>query len=294
MQLLQKLFKTANETTTSSSIPSISKKETVNRQKAKSKDIVLFGICRESSRRRADKSKSRSKTFSLFNILCNRKDISKEYFYSTIHLRRVRSCHRRQHFEYCMKMKKESLKRGLSFSHKAGSSVTANHVGTTQVLPITDSSRSTSLSSTNDKDRCSGADKKEKPKGDKAKTISKMKELLRWAAANKSAEKGGKYISRKVFNFRNRPALKAVPDDDQLSNDSPKISFRWEVESCSTTCSAYSAMSMPNPPTKNNEQSIKINFTSANSTPIHLDQCPAAAAKLNWITTDSEFVVLEL
>lgn len=90
-----------------------------------------------------------------------------------------------------------------------------------------------------------------------------------------------------VFNnFRNRAALKAVPDDDQMSNESPKISFRWEVESCSTTSSAYSAISMPASLTKN-DQSFNINFPSVKSTPLHIDQCPAAG-KLNWITSDSE------
>ncbi|KAF3655591.1 putative polygalacturonase-like [Capsicum annuum] len=273
--LIQKLFKNTNEYTTSSH--SISKKETVNHQKAKSKEIVLFGICRgNSSRKSGDKSRSRSKNFNIFNILC-RKDISKEYFYSTVKLRRVGSYHRSQYFEYCMKMKKENHTRGLSISHKEDSSVTENHVGNTQILPVTDSAPSSS--SLNNKDRCSGAEVREKCKGDKAKTISKMKELLRWAAAAKS-DKGSKYIASKVFKFRNRAALKSVPDDDQLSNDSPKISFRWDVESCSTT---YSAMSMPDSSTKN-EQSIQINFASLNSTPVHINQCP----KLNWITTDSE------
>lgn len=44
------------------------------------------------------------------------------------------------------------------------------------------------------------SDKKEKPKGDKTKTLSKMKELLRWVAVAKS-EKGGKFMGRKVHFF---------------------------------------------------------------------------------------------
>jgi len=50
-------------------------------------------------------------------------------------------------------------------------------------------------------EKCSTLEKKDKVKGDKAKAISRMKELLRWAASAKS-EKAGKYIGRKV-NFLN-------------------------------------------------------------------------------------------
>lgn len=81
--------------------------------------------------------------------------------------------------------------------------------------------------------------------------------------------------------MRNKSTLKSVPDDDQLSNDSPKISFRWEVESCSTTSSVYSAISMASS-TKNNNVDQTM---SLNSTPLHnID----AARPGNWITTDSE------
>lgn len=117
-----------------------------------------------------------------------------------------------------------------------------------------------------------------------------MKEFLKWAAAAAQAEKGGKYIGRKVKHLRNKSALKTVPDYDQLSNESPKISFRWDMESCSTTSSAYSVISMT--------YSMRINdpvFASAavsvNSTPSH---AIARSGRGNWITTDSEFVVLEL
>ncbi|KAL3828128.1 hypothetical protein ACJIZ3_016930 [Penstemon smallii] len=180
-----------------------------------------------------------------------------------------------------MKMKKEDIARGLGITHKADSTT---HVGN-KVLPITDTTQS------NNNDECTKIDKKEKSKGDKSKALLRMKELLKWAAAVK-AEKGGKYISRKVLQFRNRSAaLKAIPYDDQLSNDSPKISFRWDLESSSTISSAYSAISIAS--SLKPDQISKVN--SMNSTPLHVrDEMMMMARAGNWITTDSEFVVLEL
>ncbi|XP_049343485.1 uncharacterized protein LOC125807792 [Solanum verrucosum] len=282
MQILQWLFKNANETNFNTNS---SKKQVVTDEEVKSQGIVLFGISRK-KRNRAGKSANSCccNILNLFNTL-RRKDIEKDYFYSTIRLKRLESSRRKQQFVDCMKMKKQSLTRGLSFRRKSDSA-------TAKVLPVSDGHKEQNFN----------ADKKEKANGDKIKTLSKMKELIRWAAAAAKSQKGGKYFGQKIFyvvtnenvpgpesvatlskvlHLRDRSDLKAVPNDDQLSYDSPKISFRWDVDQ------NYSAISV----TKNH-QSIKN--SPFNSTMVHIDQCPAATRKGNWVTTDSEFVVLEL
>ncbi|XP_048430139.1 uncharacterized protein LOC125472543 [Pyrus x bretschneideri] len=201
-------------------------------------------------------------------------------------------------------MKKEDIARGLGISSTKADSANVGN----KVLPVTDSTLSTSTSTNA---QCGTSEKKETLKGDRTKTLSRMKELLRWAAASKS-DKGGKYFPRKVrfyffvwlnfidnhfvFSFRflvmqfqNRATLKAVPYDDQLRNDSPKIRFRWDLESCSTSSSAYTALSTAS--SLKNDQIISL--PSLNSTKFqHLDDLEPR--KGNWITSNSEFVVLEL
>lgn len=223
MQILRWLFKNANDTNSS-------KKEVVTEEEVKSQDIVLLDISRKKGNQAGKSGKSRCKILNLFKTL-RRKDMAADYFYSTIRVKRMGSWH-------CMKMKKQRLTSGLSFRRKADSA-------TAKVLPVSDAVR-TAASKNGHKEQNLSADQKEKADGDKIETVSKMKELIKWAAAAKS-QKGGKYFGRKT-----------VPDDDELSYGSPKISFRWDVDQSS----------------------------SANM--VYKDQCPTPTTKGNWVTTDSE------
>ncbi|XVF72214.1 hypothetical protein PTKIN_Ptkin12aG0102200 [Pterospermum kingtungense] len=176
MQILQWLFKGAQNTT---STPS--NKGTT--QEHKSKSIIL------SKHRR-----SKSRKFKPLIFLCNR-DVAKACFYGTIYLRRpCRSSDRRQHCTQSIKMKKEDAAKGLVVSQRSDSATQAGN----KVIPLSEVALSSSTTTNND--QFSSNEKKDKLKGNKTKTLSRMKELLRWAAAAKS-EKGGKFIGRKVPKF---------------------------------------------------------------------------------------------
>ncbi|KAK7292988.1 hypothetical protein RJT34_15848 [Clitoria ternatea] len=277
MQILQWFFKGAHEQESeSSNINLPSKRENISAQNAKGKEINL--LKREGSykrkKRRNKWSKLECKNLKIFTFLY-RKDIPKAFFYSTLNLKRLGGFNRR-HFLYFMKMKRQESSREVGTVNKADS---AGHVGN-KVLPITEAPFSSSAERNG---QCDTAETKDQTKGDKRKPMSRVKELLRWAASAKT-EKGGKFNGRKVLMFRRRATLKAVSDDDQFSNDSPKISFRWDVESCSTTSSIYSAISIASS-SKNGQNQIS---TSTISIPPHETGHNMSCRKGNWITTDSE------
>lgn len=87
--------------------------------------------------------------------------------------------------------------------------------------------------------------------------------------------------------LRRRGNMKAVQDDDEVMSDSPKISFRWDVESSSTTSSAYSAFSMASS-TRNGQN--KIAASAISLPPSESGYTPSR--KGSWITTDSECMSL--
>lgn len=131
-----------------------------------------------------------------------RKDVAQACFYSTINLKSP-SCDidatTRRYFvdsynNSSMKMKKEDV----NISKALVVAMVHDPAGSNKVLPISETLTANNLSTSKTKSNDEGCGGGALEKKEKAKTMSRMKELLRWAAAAKSDNKGGKFIGRKV------------------------------------------------------------------------------------------------
>ncbi|XXG90625.1 hypothetical protein AAC387_Pa12g2347 [Persea americana] len=125
----------------------------------------------------------------------------------------------------------------------------------------------------------------------KRRAISRMKELPRRAVTTKS-EKGENKPWKKVLKFRSRGALRA-PSDDMGSYS--RISFSWDMGSCSTT-SALSPLSLTSSTASHITKSkdLKQQLESISKETSASPRTVEILRRGNWISTDSEYVVLEL
>ncbi|MED6208331.1 hypothetical protein PIB30_044022 [Stylosanthes scabra] len=143
-----------------------------------------------------------------------RKDIPKACFYRTLNLRTLRNSVSMGPTHHKTKKEEETYK-------------VVGNGNNNKVLPITEAPTTTLSSSSPEKKngKCCVIDDETNSKhqisnnGDKKKPISKMKELLRWAAFAKT-EKGGKFNARnKVSKFQKHGTPKEVADGkDHVSN----------------------------------------------------------------------------
>uniref|UniRef100_A0ACD5XRS2 Uncharacterized protein n=1 Tax=Avena sativa TaxID=4498 RepID=A0ACD5XRS2_AVESA len=154
-----------------------------------------------------------------------------------------------------------------------------------------------------------GAVKKIVHRIDGKKAVARVKELLRWASQVRplSASASGKKW-KQVLSFPGRDGGGGGGGGTAKCDDasSGKLSFKWEAGSCSSASSVlYSPLSFASAPagktTTAAEQHQQLHTPSRNyasrlsSVSQKSSSSSQACSRMaQWITTDSDFVVLEL